>query len=631
MADESRINIEQLRKAQHTLKKYQDGKANFDNKLISNEDWWKMNHFRDFKHVKYTRDENGKIVVNSDHPRMVKQSAWMFNSIMNKHADCMDNFPDPVIMARAKDDEQVAKTLSSIVPVVLDNCQFEKTYSDNTWDKLGFGASVYGVTWNSDAENGLGDIEISPVDILNMYWEPGIQELQESQNIFVLSLVDKTILNEAYPQTIDKLVGSLVDEKRYNYDDTVDTTDKAVVVDWYYKTKVGTRTILNYVKYVDDIILYSSQDDPAHPEYAEQGYYNHGKYPFVMDNLYREKGTPAGYGFVDIMKPVQEYIDQLSSDLLENAAWGTKPRYFSKDENAINEKEFTNLDKQIVHVAGGLDEDHVRVIDHRSLEGSYLNLYQYKIDELKETSGNRDFSQGSTASGVTSGSAIAALQEAGSKGSRDMIKGSYRAFSEVCKLVIELIRQFYDVPRTFRIIGQTGDPEYVEFDNSGMQAQMVSVMGQEFATKEPVFDIIVKAQKANPYSRLSQNELALQFYNLGFFNPEFTDQALACIDMMDFDGKEKVTDSIRKNGTLYEQLQQMTQTATQLAQVVAVELNDPRPLNALMQTQQQGQPLASNGNISLEQIDTNSLGDTATGNSQADKMRRRMQNAAEVR
>ena len=49
------------------------------------------------------------------------------------------------------------------------------------------------------------------------------------------------------------------------------------------------------------------------------------------------------------------------------------------------------------------------------LNGTYYQVYQGKIEELKETSGNRDFSQGSTASGVTAASAIAALQEAGSK------------------------------------------------------------------------------------------------------------------------------------------------------------------------------------------------------------------------
>ena len=627
---EKRIDIAQLRKAQYTLEKYRQGKANFDNKLIENEDWWKMNHFRDFKHMKWVKDENGKVRPDSDHPRILKQSAWMFNSIMGKHADIMDNYPDPVIMARARDDEEAAKSLSSIVPVVLDNCNFEKVYSDNSWDKLCFGACIYAVTWNGSLLNGLGDIEITPVDMLNFYWEPGVQELQDSQNIFVLSLMDKKILEETYPQTVGKLTGTLLNEKRYNYDDSIDTTDKAVVVDWYYKTMDGTRTILNYCKWVDDIVLYASEDDEGHPEYLTEGFYNHGLYPFVMDSLYREKGTPAGFGYVDVMRPAQEYIDQLGTDLLENAAWGAKPRYFSKDEGAVNLQEFQNLSKQIVHVAGSIDENHLKVIDTKPLDSNYLNLYQQKIDELKETSGNRDFSQGSTAAGVTSGSAIAALQEAGSKGSRDMIKGSYRAFSEICKLVIELIRQFYDTPRAFRIIGENGSPEYVEFNNAPLQGQTLSLMGEEFKTKEPVFDIIVKAQKANPYSRLSQNELALQFYNLGFFNPELTDQALATIEMMDFDGKEKVSESIRKNGTMYERIQQLTQVATQLAQVVAVELNDPRPLEALQQTAGQDVPPAPVGG-SAQLTEPNALGDMVTGNTQADKMRRRMQNATEVK
>lgn len=34
-----------------------------------------------------------------------------------------------------------------------------------------------------------------------------------------------------------------------------------------------------------------------------------------------------------------------------------------------------------------------------------------------------------------------------------MIKGTYFAFQQVCYLIIELIRQFYDTPRSFRITG----------------------------------------------------------------------------------------------------------------------------------------------------------------------------------
>ena len=619
------IGIEQLREAQATLEKYRSGKANLDNKLIANEDWWKLNHYGKFGHIKYIKDETGQVVPIDDHPRIVKQSSWLFKSVMNKHADIMDNYPEPAILAQAPDDEAVAKTLSSVVPVILERSQFEEIYSDNSWDKLCFGAAVYAVVWNSDLLNGLGDIEVRPVDMLNLYWEPGIQELEDSQNVFLLSLMDKTILEQTYPQTKDKLTGTAINAKEYNYDDTVDTTDKAIVVDWYYKLKDGTRTVLHYCKFVDDIVLYASEEDPQ----CADGFYRHGRYPFIIDNLFREKGTPAGFGYIDVMKNTQEYIDQLGTDILRNAQWGARPRYFARDDADINLLELRNLDQEIVHVSGPLDEMHIRSIDTKGLDSSYLNVYQMKIDELKETSGNRDFSNGATASGVTSGSAIAALQEAGSKGSRDMIKGSYRAFRQICELVIELIRQFYDAPRTFRITGDNGQDEFVDFSNAGLNPPPQVIMGEEFKTKEPVFDIKIKAQKSSPYARLSQNELALQFYNLGFFNPQLSDQALATIEMMDFEGKDKVKERIQANGTMFQQLQQMQQTMAQMAQVMAETTGDTRVMDALAQQGvAQPSPQPSGGPVRIDEPDADGR---ELGNSEADKMRRRIQNSTEVR
>lgn len=106
--------------------------------------------------------------------------------------------------------------------------------------------------------------------------------------------------------------------------------------------------------------------------------------------------------------------------------------------------------------------------------------------------------------------------------------------------------------------------------------------GQDFRTKEPIFDVIPSAQKQNPYSKLSQNEMALQFYNAGFFNPQLADQVLQCIDMMDFDGKEKVRQGIQQNSTMYQQMQQLTQIATMAAQALA-QKGDSRVLMAMQQ------------------------------------------------
>lgn len=570
------IGEAELKAAQGRLERYKEGKANYDAKVIEGEDWWKLQHWQNFHH-------SPKSVENKQQNFNAKPvSAWMFNSIMMKHADALDNFPEPAVLPRAQDDEGAAKTLSSVLPVILDNCNFEQTYSSVWWDKLKNGVGIYGVFYNPTLLNGIGDVDIRQIDVLNLYWEPGIQDIQDSKDVFLLTLKDNDQLEAAHPELRGKLRESGLTMKKYNYDDHVESSfeHKSVVVDWYYKVNRGNGDILHYVQYVDDVILYSSEDDP---KYAQTGFYRHGKYPFIFDVLFEEKGTPAGYGFIDIMRNPQEFIDRLDGAILDNALWAAKPRYFGKDSMGINEDEFLDTRKQIVHTSGSPNEDNLRPIETKELSGNVLAVLQAKIEELKETSGNRDFSQGATTAGVTAASAIAALQEAGSKGSRDMIKGSYRAYTEICNIVIELVRQFYDLPRAFRITGESGGPEYIEFDNSGMQAQHTTEFGMNFMTAEPIFDIKVKAQKSNPYSRTAQNEMALQFYQLGFFNPQMTDQALAAIDMMDFEGKDKVRDTIRNNGTLYQQLQQMQQTAIRLAQLVAGLNGDVRPLAALQQ------------------------------------------------
>jgi hypothetical protein len=80
----------------------------------------------------------------------------------------------------------------------------------------------------------------------------------------------------------------------------------------------------------------------------------------------------------------------------------------------------------------------------------------------------------------------------------------------------------------------------------------------------PIFDVSVSAEKQSPYSKMAQNELALQFYGAGFFNPQMTDQSLSCLSMMDFDGKEKVMEMIRQNGTMFDRLQQLEMAAAQM-------------------------------------------------------------------
>ena len=303
------------------------------------------------------------------------------------------------------------------------------------------------------------------------------------------------------------------------------------------------------------------------PPMAMVGLYDHGKYPYVFDPLYPIEGSPCGYGYVDICRNPQTEIDVLKTSFIKNAKVGAVPRYFSRGDGTINEEEFLDLSKPIVHAPNGVDENALRRIEHSPLDGNYINVLDRTIQELRETSGNTETSTGNVSSGVTAASAIAALQEASGKGSRDSTQAAYRAYSEIVEMCIELIRQFYDMPRKFRILGQYGAEQYVTYTNQNLQPQHQGVdFGQDMGYRLPVFDIKVSAQRKNVYTKVSQNELALQFFQMGFFNPQMTDQALMCLDLMEFDGRDGVMQKVAQNGTMFQKLVQYMQMAFMMAQ-----------------------------------------------------------------
>ena len=551
------IDKKAVEKAAETLKKYKEGKKNLEDRIVEEEQWWKLRHW----------DVIGKGEL-GDKAQPI--SAWLFNGIAAKHADMMDNYPEPNVLPRERGDEESAKILSSILPVIYERNNYEETYSDAAWYKLKHGVVAKGVFWNTELEEGLGDVDTQFIDMLNIFYEPGITNLQTSRNLFIVSLKDNDLLELEYPQLKGKAGGKVIEVKEYVYDDTVDVTNKSVVVDWYYKKRnTAGKTVLHFCKFVGNEVLFASENMP---EYAENGFYNHGLYPVEFDVLFPEEGTPTGFGYIAIMKSPQMYIDKLQQVILENAIDATNPRYFAKKNVGINIDEYKDKSKKIVFVEGDIDEERLKLIDVPQVSGSAVNIWQMKVDELKETSFNRDVSQGSAGGGVTSGAALAVLQEAGNKQSRDLISSSYRSYTRECYLAIELMRQFYDETRSFRITGETGKYEFVDFNNKMMQGQPIppAYAGQELEEgyvelfRKPVYDIVVKPQKRSPYSKLAQNELAKELYGLGFFNPQLAEQSMTALELMDFDGIESVKEKVQQGQTLMNMINQLTQELAML-------------------------------------------------------------------
>ena len=549
-----RIGAEEVRQAAQILKKYKQGKAHLESRIIDNEQFWKLRHWEQMEKA----GEGGN-------PEDVRPaSGWLVNCILSKHADAMDCYPEPTVLPREPGDRQEAETLSRILPVLLKNDRFRRTYSKAWWDNLKSGCAAYGVFWDAGKLGGLGEIAIRRMDLLNLFWEPGVRDIQDSENFFSTELVSNAQLLRMYPQLEGKLGGGSFTVSRFLYDDTVDTSDKSLVVDWYYHTSDGGRKVLQYCKFVGETVLYATENDwqtpteqratgvdesgepileevPVGLPMCRRGWYDHGKYPFVFDVLFPEEGTPCGYGYIDLCKSPQKQIDLMNQAILKNTLAAATPRFFVRADGAVNENEYADWTKPFVHTNGNLGSDSIAPIHTAGLDSVYVAILQSKIAEMKETAGNRDVANGGVASGVTAATAIAALQEAGGKLSRNMIDDGYEAFSQVVTLCIELIRQFYDVPRQFRLLGRDGGA-FVAYGNGGLRPRALLTGGY----RVPEFDLEVMAQDETPYQTMEYNQLALQLFQMGFFRSDMAEQALRCLELMQFRSKDALAEVIRQ-------------------------------------------------------------------------------------
>ena len=416
--------------------------------------------------------------------------------------------------------------------------------------------------------------------------EPGVRDIQDSEHFFSTELISNAQLLRSYPQLEGKLGGGSFTVSRFLYDDTVDTSDKSLVVDWYYHTTEGGRRVLQYCKFVGETVLYATENDTKVPTEERvagfepdgtprvenvpvglpmslRGWYDHGKYPFVFDVLFPEEGTPCGYGYIDLCKSPQKQIDLMNQAILKNTLAAATPRFFVRADGAVNENEYADWTKPFVHTNGNLGSDSIAPIHTAGLDSVYVAILQSKIAEMKETAGNRDVANGGTASGVTAATAIAALQEAGGKLSRNMIDDGYEAFSDVVTLCIELIRQFYSLPRQFRLLGG----EFASYDSSGLQPVAMSD-GVEVSYRVPVFDLEISAQQENPYKTMEYNQFALQLFQMGFFRDDMAQQALRCLELMDFKNKDLVMGMILRGQTQQKEIESLRTRLLQTAEVL---------------------------------------------------------------
>lgn len=543
-----RIKPEFIAKATAAYEKYKADKEVLRQRVCDNARWYKANYWR---------------VINPGTNEPQPATAYIFNAIEHKYADAVDNYPVPNLLEREPSDADTAKTLSKIIPVQLDICGFKQVYKDNWRRKLKYGTAVYGVFYNPARS----DIDIQAVDLLNVYCDMYVKDVQSSGFLFITSILDNDILKEDYPKYAALFHGNA---QVHTYDaGTQEVTDRTEVVDCYYKKRVGGKMTVHMIKLVDGHVIEATEDIEGY----EDGLYEHGLYPVVFDVMYPDETSPFGFGVIDVVKNPQIYIDKLDAIISKNAMIAGKLRFMVKDNGGINENELKDLSQDIIHVAGGVSEDNIRQLQGATLDSFIVNHRQNKINELKEVIGNRDFQQGGTTGGVTAASAISVLQQAGEKLSRAMIDDSYDAYKNIIMMVIELVREFYTEERVFRITNEEGRAEYPSFSAGALRKPIERVDALGFPIEPEYrnvqFDIAIMPQKQNPFSKEANNQTLTTLWQMGFFNPQNIDMSLIVLQALQFDGKDKLV------GDLQEYSQRQQQQQMQQAQQARAAQSQP--------------------------------------------------------
>lgn len=503
--------------AAQTFSRYKGEMSAFRDKVRENDKWYKCNY--------------GTLIKPGTN-ELGPATAFITNAIFNRYADFIDNYPVPNILERMPDYSQAAAKLRDIIPVILNITEFKSIYKRNCYNKMKNGAGIYGVFYNEETEN----IEITAVDIMDFFCDIRVQDIQESQFIFVRNAVDNEFLREKYPHWADLFSGGCTVEGREgNYS----LPDRTEVVDCYYKKTDGTLHMMKLVN--ESIVIDATEDIPGY----EGGLYAHGKYPFVIDNMYPDDDNIMGFSLIDITRNPQMYIDKLDAAILKNAMLSSHPRWLIKDNGGINRHELADMKNEVISSSADVDEKNIRMLQVNSLPAFVREHRTKKIEELKEISGNRDWNSGGTMGGVTAASAIEALQNTGQKLSRANIDDTYESYKRIIYMVIELIREFFNKKSVYRVTDESGHKSFIEFSNEEMYGAENDVFGEK-KHRRAEFDVSVVPQKENPFSSEANNQTINQLWQLGYFQPQNMELSIMALRCMSFDSRDKLVEMMQE-------------------------------------------------------------------------------------
>lgn len=474
-------------------------------------------------------------------------------------ADQMDNMPEALMVPETKELEAVAEDLTDIVRFVMARNNYESLHRRRVEDCFCTGTSVTQIAWDDAMDGGKGNVALLRWPIESFLWDPASETIDDARALFKVSWHPKSWFEQHYPDKYDLIGADEGDWNGLGMPDAQDEThpgdeERVLLVEYWYRLYDADkkRYTINVAYLAGGVILEDAKD-----------VYKHGMYPFVLDVYTPIEGLPVGDGLIQECVPMMRYVNRYANYIDMNLRMASKGRLLVNRTAGIDKDALLDWESDVVE-GDRIDPSALQWMQTQPFSGAVTQQMLQLQSDIKQDSGQNQFTRGETAGGVTAASAISALQEAGGKITRlrtNVLNQGYKAMAEQ---VMWLINQFYDKKRVLMV---TGNREGVN-ERREVNADPERLFGSrgKGVLPPPPYTVQVQVQRRNPLRQQAQNELFMQAYSMAAqAGAPFPLSVL--FRLLHVDGKERILPEIQAVEQYQQQMQElMAQNQQLLAQ-----------------------------------------------------------------
>ena len=468
-------------------------------------------------------------------------------------ADQMDNMPEALMLPETKDLETVAEDMTDIVRFLMALNNYESLHRKRVEDCFCTGTAVTQVAWDPDMDGGKGNVAVFRWPVESFLWDPAADNIQDARALFKVSWHPMSWYEQHYPEQYKDIGADSIEYSGLGRPDAQEDRiggdeDSAMMIEYWYRLydSKKRRYTINVAFLAGGALLEDQKD-----------VYTHGLYPFVLDVYTPIEGLPVGDGLIQEMAPMMRYVNRYASYVDMNLRMSSKGRLLVDRAAGIDKESLLNWETDIVE-GDRIDATALQWMQNTPFTGAVTQQMLQLQTDIKQDSGQNQFTRGETAGGVTAASAISALQEAGGKITRLRTNVLNQGFKGIVEQAMWLISQFYDSKRVLFI---TGRNEMAQHQVDASPAHLFGKNKSKLAP--PPYTVQIQVQRRNPLRQQAQNELFMQAYSMAAqAGAPFPLSVL--FRLLHVDGKERILPEIEQYEMFQQQMQQLAQQNEQL-------------------------------------------------------------------